>query len=484
MFTLFFPVALSGQWQTGWALDPHAGINSALLQPAATASIPYNWEVNLVQVHGFFTNDYAFIGKASALGILRNLLKEQPVEVNEQELIWQVGDAEYAYNYLDNSRPHFGYGGLDVLGPAISVQIGQTTRVGAFSRLRGMASARKIDADFSYYPYAATPNGSILQVDEVYAASAIWTEVGMHISQAFELDSDAELRFGGNLRLLTAIDGISIYNPAGSRFGKISADSVSVAGTELELAFTNGVRGTPDQGSSAGQGFGGDFGVQLAWKRLKKGGYQFVAGLSVLDLGRLQLNQTAETHLFATDNPVVLTSQDYDFVDGQEDVDAVLTTLSEQFYGPGNGATSRKGNSFSIGLPTTISAQISYRPIKEIQFSAAYLSNLINGAQSLSQGEQLTLAAHYSRWWYGIGFAASAYNWRTVNLGLQLRLGPLVIGSDRIIGSVLPATQLRGGDFFLGLRIHDFSGGKHKHKGGKQFGNWGSRNKNVKCYDF
>ena len=483
---LFFSFGtLFGQWQTGWAMDPHAGINAALLQPAATSAVPYDWDINLVQVSGFFDNDYAFLGKASALGVLRDLRQDQPVEVNERAFIWQVGDSEYAYDYLNNGRKHFAFGGLDVLGPAISVQIGATTRIGAFTRIRGMASSRNIDTDFSYYPYSETPNGTTVSVDEVYAAAALWSEAGFHVSQAFELADDAEIRFGGNARLISAIDGISVYNPAGSLFGKISLDSVSVAGTNLELAFSTGLRGTPDQGSTAGQGFAGDFGVQVAWNSLDKGGYQFVAGLSLLDVGRIQFDQTAETYLFATETPVTLVAEDYEFVEGQEDIDAVLSTLGEEFYGEGNAAASRTGNNFSIGLPTTISAQFSYRPIKEVQLSAAYLGSIVTGPKSLSQGQQLTLTGHYSSWWYGGGFALSAHNWRTINIGLQLRLGPIVLGSDRIIGSVLPASQLRGGDFYVGLKIHDFGGKGGKKKGGKgQFGNRGSRRKEVKCYTF
>lgn len=491
LFLLFFLVAfystsLLGQWQTGWALDPHAGINSAMLQPAATSSVPYNWDVNLVQVHGFFDNDFAYLGNASALKILREFQQDQPVEVLERDFIWQVGGAEYAYDYLNTGKRHFGFGGLDVMGPAISVQVGSTTRIGAFTRARGMASSRNIDTDFSYYPYSEILDGAIIPVDEIYGAAALWTEVGFHLSQAVELAADAEIRVGGNFRLLSAIDGVSVYNPAGALYGKISLDSASIAQAELEFGFTNGLRGTPDQGSTAGQGLAGDLGVQLAWSSLDQGGgYKFVAGLSLLDLGRLQFDQTAELYRFSSENPVLLVTEDYDFVDSQADIDAALNTLGEQFYGAGNGSSARVGNSFSIGLPTTISAQFSYRPIKEVQVSAAYLGNLVNGAQSLSQGQQLTLVGHYSRWWYGAGLAISAHNWRTVNLGLQLRIGPIIMGSDRLLGSVLPATQLRGGDFYLGLKLHDF-GGKGKNKKGKksQFGSRGGKGKEVKCYTF
>ncbi|MEL6141420.1 MAG: hypothetical protein AAFU67_07360 [Bacteroidota bacterium] len=478
---LAYQSVVVSQHQLGWSLDPFAGINGASLQPAGTIDNPHNWDVNLINIHGFFANDYVYIANASTLGILRDFSQETTLEVEEQFGIWRVGDQGYAYDFLDNGRNHFGRGGIDVLGPSFSFRLGENTRLGLITRLRGMTSAADLDADFSYYPYDNRDFGAEIDVDEIYGAAAYWSEYGIHFSQAFPLDSDAELRIGGNFRYLVPVDGVSAYTPAGSVFTKVSNDTVFISNSAFDINFTNGLRGTPDEGTTAGNGYGADLGVQIAWYAMPEGGYRFSAGLSIIDLGWLRLHKTAESHFFGTPNQVSLASADYEFAEGREDLDLILNQLSFDFYRTPN--NSLVADEFNIGLPTALSAQFSVRPIADMSVSAAYVGDLPGLKRAFTRGQQFTVATHFSRWWYGAGLTASAFDWRFVNIGLQVRVGPLTMGSDRLFGTLISTPRLQSGDFFIGLKLHDFGGG-NKTNGKSRFKGRRGRGQEVRCYEF
>jgi len=139
---------------------------------------------------------------------------------------------------------------------------------------------------------------------------------------------------------------------------------------------------------------------------------------------------------------------------------------------------------FNIGLPTALSAQFSVRPTKDLSISTAYVGDLPGLKKSFTRGEHFTLATHFSRWWYGAGITASAFNWRYVNLGMQLRLGPLTLGSDRLFGTLVRTPRLTSADFFVGLKLHDFGGGTNKKNGKNRFKGGRRRGQEVRCYEF
>lgn len=478
---------LRAQQSLAWRLDPHAGLSSAFLNPAASLNSPYDWELNLAEVGGFFTNDYVYIEQASALSLLASYRKAAVLSAESREGVWQIGPDAYRFDYRTLAQGYAGSGSLEVLGPSLAFRLGEKTRIGLFSRLRTVASARAIDPEFGFYNYDALPFGSRISLDETYGAAAIWTELGLQLSHEFYLNGDAGLRLGANLRPLFPIDAISAYIPAGGIYTKIGRDSllgntIGLEGSDLSIGFTNGFRGQADESSVAGRGWGIDIGLQYAWEVMEAGGYRYALGFSILDIGSLQINQGAALHRFRPSEQVVLASNNYSsFEDPGTLLDTALQQLNIDFYGGGN--SSLEANSFLVGLPTAFSLQLAYRPSEYLQLTAAHVGDLLLEQQQLSRGHLTTLAAHYSRWWWGLGLAANMYNFRYLNLGLQARLGPLFFGTDRLLGTVLRHPQLQGGDFVVGLRLHDFSQ-ENSRRGKSRRGGSRGRSRRVRCYQF
>jgi hypothetical protein len=470
---------LSAQQQSGWALDPHAGLSAAFLQPAATSATPYAWDLNLGSISGEVSNNYIFLRNAAGLAFLREAGTSDGFDLNDTELSFLLNGTRYTYDFPRDDKKAFARIATEVTGPSLSLQVGQYTRIGVFTRLRGQVSTRGLDTDLNYYPYNEVPNGVNIPIDEAYAAGAVWGEVGLHFSRAFLTGNDGEIRLGVSPRYLLPLAGASGYNPGGGALRQVGQDSVVVINPATELGLSNAFTDENSELMVSGAGYAIDLGMQYAWGETDGPGYRYTVGVSLLDVGALNFDRDAQRHRFVNTGEVTLIGDDYTFT-GIDSVSDVLSILSQQVNGTPN---SQIADEFSVGLPTSISVQFSYRPLEAVQFSASYRGDVPTGLRRLSRGQELVTAVHYSRWWFGAGLTAGVYDWQEFNVGFQARLGPVYIGTDRLFGSLLKTQELDGGSFYLGLRIHDFTPGQKSKSGGRSRSrrNGGQR---VKCYDF
>lgn len=466
-------LSLSGQQGLGWLTDPHAGISGAFLQPAATSATPYNWDVTLGAGSVNIRNNFVFLEDVAGFPFLRRIASASETTFSETEFSFAVDGTRYAYDFPAGDRSIYAGVSAEVVGPSFSVQIGTYTRVGAFTRIRGLASTRNLDADLNFFPYDAFPNEVDIPIDEAYGAVAAWGEVGLHLSRAFAVGYDGELRLGVSPKYLIGIEGASVNSRSVGAVRKLGGDSIVVTNLNGEIAFTDAFREAETGNNTGGTGFALDLGLQYAWGETKGSGHRYTFGISLLDVGSIAFDRGAQKHRFTNAGEVLLDAEDYGF---EEDyTNEAIQQLSRDVF---DGAeTSLIENSFTVNLPSTISAQFSMQPMEEVTVTAVYRGDLPLYQEQLSQGSQFIAAAHYSKWWYGAGITAGVYDWDNFNLGLQLRLGPLYLGTDELIGTFLKSSELSSGGFYLGLRVHDFGGQKRRRKakrGGKA----------VRCYDF
>jgi hypothetical protein len=470
---------LSGQQGLGWTTDPHAGISAAFLQPAATSTTPYNWDLTLGAVGANVRNNFVVLQDVSVYSILNQLNTAQVVAFSETEFSMSVDGRRFFYDFPEEEKAVYAGLSAEVLGPSLSVQVGEFTRVGAFSRLRALASTRNLDANFNFYTYGTCGNNVDIPINKFHAAAA-WGEVGLHLSRTFAVGYDGELRLGISPKYSLGIQGATASNSEGGVVRQLDGDSIIVSNLDAELAFTNAFRQANEGNQPAGTGFGADLGVQYAWGETDGPGHRYSIGFSVLDLGSIIFSRRAQLHQFTNVGEALFGAEDYE-IESDDYTDDAIRRLGQAVYD--NGFSSLTGNEFTVSLPTAISAQFSVRPVEGVAVSAIYRGDLPFQIRQLSRGSQLVAAAHYSKWWYGAGLTAGVYDWDKVNIGLQLRLGPLYLGTDELFGTLLKRQKVSGGGFYLGLRMHDFGGEKRSRRKGR------SRNsrrggKAVKCYEF
>lgn len=465
----------------GWGLDPYAGISSAVVQPAATSAIPYDWDVNLFSFSLTASTDYLFIQDASFREIGRALLANDAPSFSQNDFLFRIGSTDYRYGYTSSTaKPHFGRVGLDIMGPSGSIMLGEFSRIGAFTRFRTAFSSQTIDADLNFFNYDERQEGTTFAMDEFFAGVALWSEIGLNFSHAMYVGDEGELRLGGNVRYLLGHEGASIYNPEGGQILKTGGDSVIVINADTEITISEALLKNSFVPQVAGGGIGFDLGAQYAWGQSPAGGYRYVLGFSVLDIGSIPFKRGGQQHRFTNAGEVLLDAEDYPF-DGDDGFETVLAQLSRAAY-DGDSNNSLQANSFKLGLPTAISAQFTFKPFAPVQVSVAYRGDVPFASRRLTQGQQLTFAAHYSKYWYGAGLTASLYDWNSANFGFQIRGGPFYFGTDRIRGTFTSASELNSGGFYFGVRFHDFKRGQRSKTNRTSLSKNGS--KSVKCYEF
>ncbi|MEM9525292.1 MAG: hypothetical protein AAGA31_01730 [Bacteroidota bacterium] len=473
--------SLHCQPQLGWGLDPHAGISGALVQPAATSATPYKWDINLFSFNLSARSDYLFIQNASVRELGLAVLTNGAPSFNRSGLLFRIGTTDYTYAYANSTgRPHVAQLGIDILGPSGSIQLGEFSRIGAFTRIRTALGSRSIDEDLNFFTYEELVEGTTFALDEFYAGVALWSELGLNFSHAMYVGDEGELRIGGNFRYLLGHEGGSFYNPDGAQLRKIGGDSIIVINADTEIAVSEGLLSNSFSSGVTGGGIGLDLGLQYAWGYSAAGGYRYVIGLSVLDIGAVPFRQGAQQHRFTNGGEVLLDAEDYPFV-GDDGFGVALNQLSRDTY-DGDSNNSLRASEFEVGLPTAISAQFAFKPFTPLQISLAYRGDFPLASRRLTQGEQLTVAAHYSKHWYGAGFTASLYDWNTHNFGFQLRGGPFYFGTDLIRGTITTLPELNSGGFYFGIRLHEFKRKGQANNTRTSLPKNGS--KPVKCYKF
>ena len=472
------PWAAPAAGQTALRIDPFAGQTAAYLNPAATAAVPYGWDLTLGAAAAGVHNNWLLVEEAAALPLLRQTLGPGGLSVDDNDFRFVAGGQTYRYGFPGVDGPVRATVGASVAGPGLSVQLGERTRVGAFTRLRGRASVASLDANFQYETYDAIPLGSTFTVAAGRTDAALWGEVGLQLARAIDLGDGNELRLGLTPRYLIGYEGAAASNAAGARVTKAGRDSLQFRVADVSVAYTGALRDGTGVGRRRGQGWAVDLGVQYAWGDDLDRGYRYVLGASVLDLGGITFDRATRVHRFRTaaDAGVTVTERDLD-TDADapgEPIDQITRRLSALVYD--DPAASVTDEPFRVNLPLALSVQFAYRPTEHTQLSVVYRGDLPVRDQ-LRAGQQLTAAAHYSRWWFGAAVTAGLTDWRTPEVGGMLRAGPFFVGTDTLFGTLLARNELSGADVYAGVRLHSLRPGRRRAARG-----W--RGQEVRCYQF
>lgn len=467
-----------GYAQMGWYTDPYAGINGALLQPAGSVNTPYAFDLNLGELSFTVSNNYAYLGRASVLRTTQDAMGVETIFYDDEAQLLDINGRRYTYGYREgNTTERFARIGARILGPSLSFAVGEDWRIGLFTAFRGAASLPGVDGDFSYPVYDALPYGSLVSVEEqMQGAAAGWGEVGLHLARAWG-DGYQRSSIGVNLRYLVPVGGGYLSTAGGGRVIKDSEGSVGLINADLEFGFTR--EATPSRNS----GLALDLGWQTAWDEWEDGTYRWTVGVSLLDIGRLNFGEGAEVYRFMNPDTVFLRSEDFptEFT-GEESIDPFLEELQESFTG--NRDVRATARSFNVLLPMSISGQVSFSPTPGLQLQAVFVSDIPVGERALRRGSQLSFIPRWSKYWYGVAMPVSLFDGRQLNLGAQVRLGPLFFGTDRLLGTLMPARRFDSADFYVGLKLFSIGGGKSNRRRGGGRGLFGGGGRGVECYQF
>jgi hypothetical protein len=177
--------------------------------------------------------------------------------------------------------------------------------------------------------------------------------------------------------------------------------------------------------------------------------YQFRAGISLLDIGRIKFTENAQVHKFENvTNRIWPGLIDYEATSIQQ----FLRSASYNFLGDSLASLSGQ-TSFRMWLPTALSAQFDYNFGNGIYASATYVQGIRLGKPGVRRETLIAVAPRYETPLWEVNLPISLVDFRNPAIGLSLRIYSLVIGTEKL-GTFMHLTNVKGMDLYFSLSIN------------------------------
>ena len=462
-------------------LERYSGIYSAALNPANTAFTPHNWEVSLFNAGYFFENNYAFLKNTSVQNALRH--SDRIVAVSDLSPERPAPADAILLDYVNSNRRIRALSKALAGGPGFSFRFGGNNVVGVTTGMRADLSAYRIPSIFHYPQFSEISIDQTVDIRPLQLGAMSWGEIGLHYSHSND-DGDLMRAWGVSPKLLVGYMGgygksnlSFLYTPTGQ-------DTATFDNPTWEYGLSGNLLDSENLGNNAfqvnGMGAGIDIGFSWAAAGDEEGEYRWRAGVSLLDLGFVRYNRGAEQHLLRLDSLLTIDGNAIRADDGR----GYTRVISQLLLG--DSLASLQKESFSMGLPTALSAQFDLQVAPNIYGSVVAIQRIPLLKISLRCASTLAVVPRYERRWFSVSLPVVLNDWQSLRVGLAARLGWLYLGSDNL-GSFFSKNRLSGTDAYIGLKINAFTIGSgerrdrlHKERGGggKQ------RLRKIKCYKF
>lgn len=369
----------------------------------------------------------------------------------------------YARNnlaFIENSKPQWSdelseasfdltkndlraYLDAEVYGPSVSFTI-QDHAIGLHTAVRSFTSIKNIPKELGEFITGETfeeISEGHYTLKNLDAQSLTWGEVGLTYGYIFKKE-------GNDLWAL----GIGI-----NRLMGINAGGLDMTEAKLEIRDTldygmvselNGRYYFSQPSFYAGRGWSTNLGV--TFKKMEddvsnhiphspKGNcivpdYRYKIGISLIDLGSISFKNKSETAHF---DQQFNTDELEEIVDADVN-DAIILDRSFQF---------------KSSTPSALSIQADMMLADHIYANGS----IIKGLGFLSQNgpsrqDVISASIRYESRWLGIGIPLSFQNYSNIQLGLALRAGPIIIGSDHVLPFLIKS-DIYATDIYAALQI-------------------------------
>ncbi len=484
---LCIPALALAQEQLGMRTSNYAGVNGLTLNPAASLTSPFNWDVNLLEFSQFFDNNYLFVENFRLLdalklpgnGALRPDLDKKDLPTPPNSLVVDF--------YRNEGGTFRGDELTQAMGPSLMLRLGDASMVGVYTRARFAFNARQVPGVLGYYEYDELPYEQSFQVDPFKLDFMAWSELGLNYTHLSETDYGS-ISIGGTLKLLQGYEGayakldqsMTLYRIRGNRLvGQPGSASYGYAtplvsdstlrlqqkggGAALDLGFVYTILGEEDT-------------------------YKWKIGFSLLDLGAIRFNKTSERHQVVVSDSTSLDIGEYQQFTKIEDLKAITQVFSRQTMKDPN--ASLQGTDFSMWLPTALSMQAEVALTPSFFLNATIVQGIPFAANTVQRNSVAAFTPRFETRWLEAALPISLLDWKKLRGGLAVRLAFFWFGTEDL-GSIFKKSDFDSTDFYFAVKVNPFQLNLDKKE--KQHGGWQDRkqpkikakgNGKVKCPTF
>jgi len=445
-----FAFGLRSQDRLGLANSNYQPVTTNLFNPSSIVDA-YTWlDINLIGASVFFHNNYLYI---------------PGIELTTKD--------RFTFNYkfgndLSTFSNHFDkniYVDATIMGPSASLVIGRFSAA-VNTNSRNVVDIRNMPWQVADGMYKGFQNltdlwGETVEAKNIKINQLSWVEAGASVGGFVYTFDEHVVTAGLSIKKLWGISGFAAKVDEWD-YTTVNQNTMQIHKFKGEVAMATGF--------GSGSGFSGDIGV--TYKRFFKWSnkyrpndkrvscnrmpYRYKLMAAIIDLGSIKFNKDAThtTYTIENDNWNNYTHND---IQNVSDVANFFSTMGT------NVQTSSK-NSFTMGLPTAITAAVDYN----LGYGFYAGANTVIGLPSLfylgpQRPFQLAVMPRYERRFFEMAIPISTLNFQDLRLGLMMRLGFLTIGTERLntffFGDVYAA------DFYLMLKMPFFTAPQCKPKG-------------------
>lgn len=451
LLLIHFAVLIFGQENLTFGTDIFSGISSAPFSPTQPFLNENPWDINLIAEDVFVQNDYLYISRQSILGLTKAEIETAKPKAGIT--------GENTSDVLDFYNKDFGnyHFSSDVLGPsfALTANIKEKRFVfGIFSRLRTQGSAIKVD-NYLKYENAGNDVPDFYKLEPLKTNFMNWAETALHVST--EIFPYAENRWilGANLKCEMGFDAVHVNSAKQLILNRVQPDpNASVRTLVSDFDITASYATSYDfenekySPKSLGKGFGGDIGIAVLTNSSEDNIYDFKIALNLLDIGAVKFK--GATHRFQGGVFDTSTIDNGKF----HSPDQYMEKLSTLVYG--DAKASLTGTDFTIGLPTSIHLNLS----KNLGNSNFVNFNLLQRtplfSNSLKRANIARVSYIIQKNAVGFGTSMFLYEYRNLQFGGYLRIGPLILGSENAFPLLFKHKKLHAADFYVALKLYPF----------------------------
>ncbi|MEZ4808081.1 MAG: DUF5723 family protein [Flavobacteriales bacterium] len=284
----------------------------------------------------------------------------------------------------------------------------------------------------------------LMEAVDMRANTATWAEAGLTYGRTF---NDA-----GKVRIHAAATGKFIV---GGRAGYLVVSPPVVEGmtdstTAIAQVDIDHALALPHDWNTAGRGWNADLGAIIEVMRRDWAPdmrpYRLRFGVAFTDLGSVNYKEGAGVYRIrnGTTTSDQLAALQVDNVAG---LDTALSSLLL-----GDPVRSRVGTAFKLGLPAALHLSLEFCPAQHWAVRAEGVLNMRHPPEALSTREQIAITPRFETRMLMVAVPFTMDRYGTRGLGLCLRLGGAMLGSDRL-GGLIGMENGVGADFYCGIKL-------------------------------
>jgi len=463
LVVLAFAKVVDAQFFTGLNGSKYAGITTVDFNPAI-ANSPFMVDINIIGVGASVNNNY--------LGIERRVFFHPSL----------FSSPGFQYNYTQqrlNGHDKNAYAGSTVQGPlSFMFSFGpkkhrNRNAIGFshhFNTTTNIDHVNQTLAQAAYYGFGSNAEaathflGENLTDEKLGIKTLAWNDFGITYSRVIYEKGDNLFKAGGTLKLLEPLAGGYIYSNYLS-YKWPEYGSLTISKTSVNYAYSQGIITSSSQyspqsimqsvpgylNSVAGYrnstpSLAADMGFVYEWNPFENKDvmemdcgttsgyvpkpYKLAAGASIIDFGAVRFKEGVNSGNFYA-NIQNWSVGNLQFPNG---VQSFSDTVASRFQ-----YTQNYRGTFTVWLPTRFNLFVDYNIDRGfgVILSSTISPNMSPYGNMVHQVTVFTGTAKYENKWFGVYVPISYDVLGNVGVGLTLRAGPLIIGSQDVLGFLL-----------------------------------------------